>query len=433
MRPLFIGVIFLVFLLLNVSCRKNKEYTVEGIVNDGNVAVASANVQIDELIDTKVSTDQNGYFIIENAPRGTHNLVINKGYGDGGYVEKKKEINIEDDINLSTVYIPNPVTLSLDTIISEVEEENVQLSWTKSTAQDFYEYKLYRHTTSGLDETTGTLLHVATDADDTLFTDQIPHNASFYYRVYVNNTQLMLGGSNILNVQTGLFQNNEILALGQLMVCYLAADEHLWFYFNGTEGSIYKVAWYDSWWTEYTAGSIFVTGYRDNKTEMYFLRDRLIQMVGSPKTLIAKATEKVYLYVEGYNSQIEGSFAFKIDQVDKASATIVPMGDSVTTLVSAGELKLFSISMDKDSVYRITMTGDKNIGAYGDNIHVNISAFGDVSYQTYFYEEYPGVIEFSGSPNIQTITSAETETLYILVVGAYWWYPRTVKIGAYRN
>lgn len=42
------------------------------------------------------------------------------------------------------------------------------LKWNKSTAEDFCEYKLYSHTTSGLDETTGELEHVTIDIKDTI-------------------------------------------------------------------------------------------------------------------------------------------------------------------------------------------------------------------------------------------------------------------------
>ena len=69
------------------------------------------------------------------------------------------------------------------------EPENIgpnsmEIKWSATDANDFREYKLYRHISSGLDETTGTLVHVSTAISDTQFTDQgVNPVTTYYYRV----------------------------------------------------------------------------------------------------------------------------------------------------------------------------------------------------------------------------------------------------------
>ena len=47
-------------------------------------------------------------------------------------------------------------------------------------------------------------------------------------------------------------------------------------------------------------------------------------MGGSPKTILVENSEKVYLKVEGYDSETNGTFGIKIDQLNKESATQIP-------------------------------------------------------------------------------------------------------------
>ena len=86
------------------------------------------------------------------------------------------------------------------------------LRWTATDAVDFREYKIYQHETSGLDETTGTLIHVSTGIDDTVFTavSLVPFN-TYYFRVYVMNEYGKLGGSNIVSSKT---QNANLIGNG---------------------------------------------------------------------------------------------------------------------------------------------------------------------------------------------------------------------------
>jgi len=79
---------------------------------------------------------------------------------------------------------------------------------------NFYEYKIYRHYHTGLDENTGTLIHVSTSADDTIFNDigtdleyGLTPATTYYYRVYINNNFGRLGGSNIIGVTTNKWEN----------------------------------------------------------------------------------------------------------------------------------------------------------------------------------------------------------------------------------
>jgi hypothetical protein len=74
---------------------------------------------------------------------------------------------------------------------------------------DFREYKLYKHTNSGLDETTGELIHVSTSIIDTVFKiEELNPLETYYFRIYVLNEFGRLGGSNLVNAKT---DNQEIL------------------------------------------------------------------------------------------------------------------------------------------------------------------------------------------------------------------------------
>ena len=82
-------------------------------------------------------------------------------------------------------------------------DNKIQACWAPSKSSVFREYKLYRGETSGLDESTGTLIHVATERNDTLFVDRdTTPNTTFYYRVFIVYKDGKLIGSNLQNIKT---------------------------------------------------------------------------------------------------------------------------------------------------------------------------------------------------------------------------------------
>jgi hypothetical protein len=334
----------------------------------------------------------------------------------------------KDDDEVTDSYHLSGSTLFLIDVTPQSINNKVKIGWTQSNVTSFSEYKLYRHETSGIDEDNGTLIHVSTNVNDTTFTDSISHNSNFYYRLLVKNLNDQFSGSNVINVKTDAPENDPLITLSSLKTGYISKNEVLWFHFNAEANELYTIAWYDEWWDEYSAGSIFVTAYKENKTDMYFPRQRLIQMNGSPVSIIANASEKIYLKVEGYDDRIEGTFGIKVDHVNKAEAIEIPIDNSAQAVVAAGETKFYYANINKNSNYTISMVADQFTGAYGDNVHVSVSAFGEVSGQPYFENEEPNVIEFHGHAKELNVTALENEKLFFSITGAYWWTPRTVDI-----
>jgi len=206
MNSKFIISLFLVVVVFLSTCSKNptdskSAYTVRGVVEYAGERAENAVVAIDNTMNWTATTNGNGYFEIRSVSEGEHSLVASKSLADGSFSERTGKIAVYDDIELSAQRLPQAVRMHEPT---DVTESKISLVWSQSPADDFREYKLYRHFTSGLDETTGTLVHVATEREDTLFTDDglLPLER-YFYRVYVMNEYGRLGGSNIVNAETG--------------------------------------------------------------------------------------------------------------------------------------------------------------------------------------------------------------------------------------
>lgn len=175
-------------------------YSVSGIVVQNGEPLARASVSIDNNLNYSTITDDNGSFNISDVPKGMHTILVKSSLDDGSFVQNESEIYVNNDILLNSLALPAPVSIAVpDTI----DSESIELTWTKSTASDFREYKVYRHTTTGLDETTGTLCYVTVARNDTSFTDQgLDPLTTYYYRVYVMNEYAKLGGSNVVSATT---------------------------------------------------------------------------------------------------------------------------------------------------------------------------------------------------------------------------------------
>lgn len=94
-----------------------------------------------------------------------------------------------------------PVDVTLNTIVQDAN--GIHISWTLSSDADFSSYKLYRKNSSGIDETTGELIHVSTTSGDNSFTD-LDFNPleTYYYRIYVQSDNGLSNGSNIESITT---------------------------------------------------------------------------------------------------------------------------------------------------------------------------------------------------------------------------------------
>nr|MBC8375000.1 carboxypeptidase regulatory-like domain-containing protein [FCB group bacterium] len=157
----------------------NDLFEVKGNVTDHNGnAVSMAKVSIDQAFNWTEYTSEDGTYKINDVSKGTHDLEVEYKYDDTSYVVRNEQLNVNSDVALAELRLPNPVNLETPTIKQQLTLNQIQLCWSVSVAEDFREYKLYKHNTSGLDESTGTLIHVATLPGDTSFTDFLPHSTT---------------------------------------------------------------------------------------------------------------------------------------------------------------------------------------------------------------------------------------------------------------
>jgi len=192
------------FLLISNCAEKPIEptgdFTVSGIVVNNNGAVDNVEVNIDNAVNWTTKTDENGNFKIEKVSEGNHQLTVIKNDNDNSFIMREEKLVVNSDIELQSLELPKPIHLNE---VSNTTATSAELSWNKAEASDFREYKLYRHLSSGLDETTGTLIHVSTEKSDTLFIDEnLLPSENYYYRIYVMNDYGKLGGSNIVSFKT---------------------------------------------------------------------------------------------------------------------------------------------------------------------------------------------------------------------------------------
>ena len=209
-------------LTILIGCQKDVEKTnfkVSGILKSDGKPLANATVDIDGLEQYKTTSNSEGYFVIENVPAGGHSLNTKKSGSDNSFVQKSFDIELQNnDLNFQSLVLPNPVLI--DAIILDSINNIATIKWNKSIAEDFREYKLYSHTTSGLDESSGKLEHVTIDINDTIKSIQLENLSEKYFRVFVLNEYGQLGGSNIVSISSinrnliigGNFEDSEDLS-----------------------------------------------------------------------------------------------------------------------------------------------------------------------------------------------------------------------------
>ena len=200
--------------LIFISCEKSSEVTssvdskagtrkVMGKLVFDNQSLVGASVKIDSTLNWCTTTDTNGEFKINGVTEGTHTFQANKALDNGSTVSQNTSISVaEEDLLLDTIRLPLPSILyPIDT--AESTSQQMTLNWTPSMDPEFREYKIYRKTTAGLDETTGELVNIATNIYDTTFVDNTVKNGIvYYYRVYTLSSFGKLGGSNMVHSKT---------------------------------------------------------------------------------------------------------------------------------------------------------------------------------------------------------------------------------------
>ncbi|MBN1669824.1 MAG: immune inhibitor A [Kiritimatiellae bacterium] len=94
---------------------------------------------------------------------------------------------------LSIEELPDPVVLSP---LDDITVSSLRLTWTPYAGGDFAEYRIYRHTATGVSEGSE-LVAIITNPATTTFTDTgLQGRRVYYYRVYVADTSDLTVGSN---------------------------------------------------------------------------------------------------------------------------------------------------------------------------------------------------------------------------------------------
>ncbi len=201
-----------------ISCEKEDKYsgpfTITGrVVFDKGGIASNSKVYLNS--EYKTITNSAGEFTIPDVVAGNYTLKATRSDSSDGYAETEIEIDIKDeDLFLENLLLPVPVRLLEP---DSVTSNSIKLTWTRCNANDFREYKIYIHHSSAVDESSGTLLHIATDVNDTTLSIKegdfwwagttLTPNSTYYFRVFVMNSNGRMSGSNILDVYTSLWDN----------------------------------------------------------------------------------------------------------------------------------------------------------------------------------------------------------------------------------
>lgn len=417
--------LFLVIILVSglSSCKKFNEHKVSGTINNSNGPVANASVEIvngDKRY--SATTDDKGEYVIKDVPEGDYTISGKLHYPSGSYSMRSSNISVKKNLEVETMLLPLPVQLNNQTPFLTLAKQHNPLTWSASTASDFREYKLYRHSTSGIDETTGTLVHVSTSLNDTIFTDSVEIGERYFYRLYTMNDLGLLGGSNVKEITPVQFQNDPTLTLGSWQIGYATIGTTLWFSFPTVAGKFYTVRWKENIVDPaYSSQSLYVGAYQSNQSTSYFYPDRLIHECGSPRSFLATETGTAYLKV--YADYKSGSFALNVEEENSSSAQTLSNGINYATL-SAGQVKLFKFSALKDTTYTTILHSFVADGTF-DNVCVNGSAFSPALSMKYYYEApFYGSIYY----NTKTVKPTANTEVYLVVTGGYWKNPTDISI-----
>ncbi|MFE8601933.1 hypothetical protein [Archangium violaceum] len=158
-------------------------------------------------------TDSTGQLFLDT-PAGQHVLRLNLDAGEGRVSKAEQRIEMGTESQTVTVKLPRPVRMLTPL---EVTTSMVHLAWERSEEPHFREYKVYAHHYSpAFDETTGTLIHVGTDASRTDFqlsgvylggSPLVSAGKTLYFRVFVLKDDGSLAGSSVLQVKTPSWSN----------------------------------------------------------------------------------------------------------------------------------------------------------------------------------------------------------------------------------
>jgi hypothetical protein len=188
-------------------------HIISGTVYYNDNPAQSASVSVDDFANWRVETDSDGYFEIADVSEGVHSLKSTLIMEDGSFSERSQEIMVLGDVEIDSLTLPEAIELYPP---DSITDNSISLRWSPSDANDFREYKLFRGNSSGLDENTGELVHIATARYDTSFINEdLASLTTYFYRVYVMNDFGRLGGSNIVSATT---ENFEVILNGDFEI-----------------------------------------------------------------------------------------------------------------------------------------------------------------------------------------------------------------------
>ncbi len=422
----------LIFAISLTCCDSEKEVatgtlTVSGVLTNGTVPVANATVDIDDLVQYQVRSDVNGFFEIENVSSGSHTLNYEISSDNGAFSKVTDPLEINGNLFLDSLMLPDPVMLNNPEVQRSIESNEISLSWNKYQASDFREYKLYKHSSSGLDETTGELLHVATSANDTVFTTIASHSSETFFRVFVRDNLGLLGGSNIVDVAIGTYESEPELEIGVQTDFFLSEDEEQELYFDAPRAGIYSIAWFDSLFQDYDAGSIVVSANNEDKSIYYFQNERLIPMNGSPFPIYVQREERIYLNIKHYDNRFPGTYGVKISSFEEDVSIPLTIGEATNLTIGLGDVKMAHFEAIANKEYEIIVGSTVNGGALDDGVQTHVSIHEEGSDSFTIYKEF---IPFPccGSTKTFNIASDTEKNVYLVIDGAYWLEQNTVDI-----
>ncbi len=208
MKKFFYYLLFIpLFMLSNCSdnsVESKNGFQVSGHIYHNNSPVSAAQVIINQNQNLSTQTNEEGYFIITNVPEGKQIISASITLEEGNIIEQTKSIQVSYDVKINKLNLPKAIQLHEP---QNVTDKSIELKWSSTDAADFREYKIYRHNSADVNESTGELVDVCTAISDTVLeVTGLEPLQTYHFRVYAMNEFGRLGGSNVLSVTTSNFQ-----------------------------------------------------------------------------------------------------------------------------------------------------------------------------------------------------------------------------------
>jgi hypothetical protein len=124
-------------------------------------------------------------------------LTVNEGVVTGAFTDaagnNAPSTQASQLLNIRTATIPTPVILA----VGLTDSTTAHLSWSMNTDGDFASYRLYRSVSPGIDVSDDFLMvAIITDQATTEYDDYISGSSTYYYRVFVFDTEDLTAASN---------------------------------------------------------------------------------------------------------------------------------------------------------------------------------------------------------------------------------------------